>query len=69
MGVPNPEQVGPDAQPLKRDYSELLRMLDEWLADESGYDEETWPALKKALDANRGPGERKLFRDSAEGLE
>ncbi len=30
-----------------------IRLLDEWLADESGYDEATWPQLKAALQANR----------------
>ncbi len=30
-----------------------IRLLDEWLADESGYDEETWPMLRAALQANR----------------
>lgn len=30
-----------------------VRLLDEWMADESGYDEETWPELRKALDRNR----------------
>ena len=31
----------------------LLHYLDEWLADESGYDEETWPKLKAALEQDR----------------
>lgn len=26
-----------------------IQLLDEWLADESGYDEETWPMLAEAL--------------------
>jgi hypothetical protein len=30
-----------------------IRLLDEWMADESGYDEETWPELKEALDRDR----------------
>jgi len=30
-----------------------IRLLDEWMADESGYDEETWPELKTALDRDR----------------
>jgi len=30
-----------------------IRLLDEWMADESGYDEETWPELKAALDRDR----------------
>jgi hypothetical protein len=29
------------------------KLLDEWMADESGYDEEAWPELKEALDRNR----------------
>ena len=30
-----------------------IRLLEEWMADDSGYDEETWPELKEALDRNR----------------
>ncbi|MCA1716967.1 MAG: hypothetical protein LC781_09010 [Actinobacteria bacterium] len=41
---------------------EAIRLLEDWLADESGYDEETWPELKEALDRNR-PSDRKLFVD------
>lgn len=37
-----------------------IRLLEEWMADESGYDEEAWPELKEALDRNR-PEYRKLF--------
>ena len=32
------------------------RLLKSWLNDESGYDEETWPNLKEALDRERDPG-------------
>ena len=44
---------------------ELDRLLDTWMADESGYDEETWPELKRALDRNRveSGDRRKLFVD------
>jgi hypothetical protein len=38
----------------------VIALLDEWLKDESGYDEETWPELKEALDRDR-LSERKLF--------
>ncbi len=38
----------------------VIALLDEWLQDESGYDEETWPELKEALDRDR-LSERKLF--------
>jgi hypothetical protein len=29
--------------------SKLIALLRSWLTDQSGYDEETWPQLKKAL--------------------
>ncbi len=38
----------------------LLMLLDRWGSDESGYDEETLPSLKEALDRDR-PSYRKLF--------
>lgn len=42
----------------------VIAMLEEWLADESGYDEEAWPALKEALDRERElVGAPKLFGD------
>jgi hypothetical protein len=31
----------------------LIDLHRSWLADESGYDEETWPKLKKALEQER----------------
>jgi hypothetical protein len=31
----------------------VTRLLKSWLADDSGYDEKTWPRLKKALDRER----------------
>jgi hypothetical protein len=38
-------------------------LLKSWLTDESGYDEETWPKLKEALDRERRRiGARDLFR-------
>lgn len=37
-----------------------IALLDEWLCDESGYDEETWPRLKRALDEDRLSA-RRLF--------
>jgi hypothetical protein len=35
-------------------------MLQEWLDDDSGYDEQVWPELKAALERNR-TGSRRLF--------
>ena len=40
----------------------LAKLLDKWLADESGYDERVWPVVKKAIEDNR-PSYRKRFRD------
>ena len=37
-----------------------LRLLHVWLADDSGYDEATWPLLKQTLEANR-LSDRSLF--------
>lgn len=31
----------------------VIELLQGWMADESGYDEETWPVVKKALEENR----------------
>lgn len=42
----------------------MIALLKSWLQDESGYDEETWPKLKKALDdERRRQGARTLFDD------
>jgi predicted DNA-binding antitoxin AbrB/MazE fold protein len=39
-----------------------IRLLDEWMADESGYDEETWPEIKAALNRERdNVSARRLF--------
>jgi hypothetical protein len=40
----------------------LKKLLDTWLADESGYDEKVWPIVKKAIEQSR-PSYRKRFRD------
>jgi hypothetical protein len=37
----------------RRRAEQAIHLLDEWMADESGYDEETWPELKMALDRDR----------------
>ena len=42
----------------------LIGLLQSWLADDSGYDEQTWPKLKKALEQERRrTGARSLFDD------
>jgi hypothetical protein len=53
----------PSMEMAVRNRSEAaIALIEEWLADESGYDEETWPKLKDALEKDR-PSSRKLFRD------
>jgi hypothetical protein len=37
-------------------------LLDEWAADESGYEDEAWPRVKKAIDDNR-LSSRSRYRD------
>jgi hypothetical protein len=39
---------------------DVLSLLDEWMADDSGYEEQTWGELKAALDENRASA-RRLF--------
>jgi hypothetical protein len=39
-----------DLAPKSPRAKQLVAMLRGWLTDESGYDEQTWPKLKKALD-------------------
>jgi hypothetical protein len=42
--------------------AKLIALLESWLKDESGYDEKTWPELKKALDREQDRvGARRLF--------
>jgi excisionase family DNA binding protein len=37
----------------KARVEELMRVLDEWIADENSNDEETWPKLKAILEQDR----------------
>lgn len=51
--VPTPRRET-EAQADRRERAtRIIRLLDEWMADESGYDERTWPALKAALERDR----------------
>ena len=51
------------AKILERERLEqLIDTLDEWMSDESGYDEATWPDVANALDRARNQlGMRRLF--------
>src|SRR5438105_2207434 len=48
--------------PPNPEAARAIALLKSWLADESGYDEQTWPKLKQALDRERDRvGARRLF--------
>lgn len=53
-----------EAVPEERMQKNLacIQLLNEWLADESGYDEEAWPKLKQLLEENRS-SDRSLFNE------
>jgi hypothetical protein len=44
------------------DSATLIQMLNQWLADESGYDEENWPKVEKLLEENR-TSDRSVFHE------
>ncbi len=47
-------EVGEKTSAVQQAKNEAaVRLMKEWLKDESGYDEETWPRLKAAIEANR----------------
>lgn len=51
-------------EPASPKAKRIIALLRSWLTDESGYDEQTWPILKKALNRERvRVGARKLFDD------
>jgi hypothetical protein len=52
-----------DLDDIRKRNAAPRQCLQEWLADESGSNEETGPLLKGALEANRTSPNRKLFRD------
>jgi hypothetical protein len=39
---------------------QAIALIDEWLADDSGYDKENWPKLKQALDEDRRSSRRPM---------
>ena len=47
--------------------NEAIKLLDTWLADESGYDERVWPIIKKMIEGNR-LSTRRRFQDDDEKL-
>jgi hypothetical protein len=63
MKLPHHDTPPPlDLDDLRKRNAAARQLLQEWLADASGYDEETWPLLKERLEAERTAPARKLFR-------
>ena len=49
-------------EPVTPQAANVIALLRSWLTDDTGYDEETWPKLKKALNRERARlGARSLF--------
>ena len=49
-------------RPIAARNRRAIELLDAWLRDDSGYDEETWPIVKKLIEENR-LSDRSQFRD------
>ena len=53
--------VGERAEIAERNRS-AIRLIGQWLEDSSGYDQRTWPKVRRSLEENR-LASRKLFGD------
>jgi excisionase family DNA binding protein len=51
QGAPGSLTEGAPREQMERNQA-ARRLLAEWLADESGYDEEVWPAVERLLEEN-----------------
>ncbi len=60
MGAAEGAESGTMAQTTQN--AAAIRLLHQWLEDESGYDERVWPQLKEAIEQDR-LSERKRFSD------
>jgi hypothetical protein len=62
-GSPLAEIFNVSPEEKERRNAGFLQLIDEWLADESGFDEQELPKLEQALDENRkvSGNYRKLF--------
>ena len=58
--LPRSKRVGHERTADVARQHGLIALLNEWLEDASGYDEETLPILKRLIDEDREGG-RKLF--------
>ncbi|MDI9548460.1 MAG: hypothetical protein QM346_12770 [Chloroflexota bacterium] len=55
----SPVDIQPPSQPQSPEATQRAlnqaakRLILQWLADESGYDEQTWPVIQRAVEENR----------------
>jgi len=52
---------------FRKRHAAVIVLLDEWLADESGYDENTWPGLKEQIEESR-TSTRRLYASKTGGV-
>ena len=57
-----PGYVVPASSLRLGDNAAALALLDEWMADETGYDERVWPQVRQMIEENR-LSERRRFCD------
>ncbi len=48
---------------FKTRNEKAIALIDDWIADDSGYDERVWPQLKESIETNR-LSERNRFNDN-----
>ncbi len=61
MSKEHPPQLVSDVPVVQQAKNEAaIRLVREWLADESGYDEKTWPIAKKVIEENRLSSRRRF---------
>ena len=56
-------RLGVDPRPphsRRERYKKAIALLEEWLADESGYDEETWPEIRGGIERARSSSRRRF---------
>lgn len=62
LAVPAPFPMDGGSPPIKPNHRAARAAIAEWLADDSDYDEKTWPEIQAAIEDNR-LSERNRFGD------
>ena len=45
--------IAQEAQAVREKNAEAIRLLDQWLSEESDYDQKVWPTIKQSIDQHR----------------